>query len=276
MNGIGDFITNFMKYHPWFFAFICFTIFSILFCFYGPIIKAIYKLSEFICKIFVFNFNFLFDKNKVEKSNNSEGNDSQNNPSLNNDNKNNNVLSLIEMKMMELNYKSKENNNNNETQKQNLFRLEIEQKLHKYQIENKLSLIEQEQKHSLEKQDLKQEIYFLKHQMQSHIKRNETQSLNFDNPGKESFDREKKEFESINEFFKKQIPESLKQIFEKISDVENIQLCMLDKIIDGKNDQKVNDSYYDSYKNVLYVNEKDLFFIKTLLEDKKKEQKRLN
>ncbi|MDV3168030.1 MAG: hypothetical protein Q8781_00630 [Candidatus Phytoplasma stylosanthis] len=216
-----------------------------------------------------FNLNFIFSSNKKNKNNKDKCSfdDSKisitNNPTLNRSD-----LSLIELKMLESHHKE----NKNQINQQNILRLEMDQKINQMKLENKIFSIEQ--KNYLEKHKLEQQIIFLEKEIEKIKNKNKS------NQKTESFS-EKQEDKNINEekinldyidkVIKKQMPKSLKKIFEKISDLENVQLHILNKLM-----YKNKNSYYDHSKNILYVKEKDLVFIKTLLFQKKEENKRLN
>ncbi|WP_341266656.1 hypothetical protein [Candidatus Phytoplasma fraxini] len=224
----------------------------------GPILFVIIKICQFLFYVIKFNFNFLINNfnffPKEQKQNNDipkSSNISINNtPPVQHEN-----LSLIELKMIEL--KQREyNNKNQQSQQNNFLKLEIDQKIHQNKIEDKFEIYKLEQKMSI----LEKEIQKL--------------SINSSLPNSQNVNEEKSNLNNVeNEILTKQIPESLKEIFEKISDFENVQLYMLNKIMDNNHNKA---SYYDSNKNVLYVNPQDLNFFKTFLINKQKENKRLN
>ncbi|MEZ0180541.1 hypothetical protein ['Camptotheca acuminata' phytoplasma] len=230
----------------------------------------IFGLFKVLYFILYFNYNFIFLKNKSnDKKTNNENDPDLNKILINNspipNNSNNVDLSLIELKMLECNYKQSQDKSSD---KQQIFRLEIEQKLHQTTVDQKLELIKYE--NILKEQKFEQQIFYLKQE----IKRlkNDNNNLKEDKSFSNNENAKKIDLDSINEAINKQIPESLKKIFDKISDFENIQLFILNKLMD----QQKKDTYYDPQKNILYINEEDLVFAKNLLNDKKKEQKRLS
>lgn len=143
---------------------------------------------------------------------------------------------MIELKQREY------NNKNQQLQQNNLLQLELNQKLHQNKMEEKFELYKLEQK-----------IVSLEKEIQRLSGNNNFQNKN--NTG-ETNDH---------------LPETLKEIFDKISDFENVQLFMLNKMINNE-----NKSYYDSHKNALYINPQDLNFVKNFLVNKQKENKRFN
>jgi hypothetical protein len=237
--------------------------------FIGPIISLICFLIKSIFKIFyhifLFNWNFIFNNFKKKKK-------SQEKPqiSINNqipyqyDEKN---LTLIEMKILEIAQRERENKNS----QHNLLKLELNQ----HKIENKIEL--NEQKNYFEKKILEQQIKFLEKEIEKIKQKKDDDNINHQkqkNNSKKQNINKKNEIEKnlsfIDEAIKKQIPENLKKIFEEIENLKNTQFFILENMIQNHN------SYYDKNQNILYINPKDLFFIKKLLIDKSKEQKKLN
>ncbi|MFW8664832.1 hypothetical protein ACOES3_03180, partial [Candidatus Phytoplasma citri] len=81
----------------------------------------------------------------------------------------------------------------------------------------------------------------------------------------------------IDEALKKQIPESLKKIFDQMENFAEIQLFMLNNMpIENRNNfYNVSHSYYDSKNKALYIDPKDLIFVKSLLIEKQKQFKQI-
>ncbi|AYJ01523.1 hypothetical protein CWO85_03405 [Candidatus Phytoplasma ziziphi] len=221
----------------------------------GPILILIIKLCQILFFIIKCNCNFLIKNLNPKKNTQTKDNDfsepsnisiSNNHPSQNEN------LSLIELKILEM--KQKENNNRH--QENSLLRLEMNQQIYQNKLEDKLEI------HKLE-----QKIFFLEKEMQR-IQNNEIIDKNRKENFSKNYDNnfsEKDNSTEENDFVKNQIPESLNKIFEKISDFENVQLLMLNKMMNDK-------SYYDSDKNVLYINPQDINFVKNFLIGKQKKE----
>ncbi|MBP3059542.1 hypothetical protein FEF22_001980 [Texas Phoenix palm phytoplasma] len=246
-----------------------------LICFSGPIIiiflTLIKKTIELIYRIFIFNLSYIFphinnEKEKVDNELNIDKNNMQKDNNFSND-KNNQNLTLIEMKILELENKEYKN----QFHQHNLFKLELNQ----HKIENKLEL--NEQKYYFETKRLENQITSLEKELDK-VKQTkkyenyfcENENNKFMNKNKDNeFFQEKIDFDFIDEALKKQIPGSLKKIFDRIENLENIQLFILNNIMNV-------DSYYDSNKHALYIRPKDFIFVKNFLIDKQREQKKLN
>ncbi|WCA22611.1 hypothetical protein [Candidatus Phytoplasma oryzae] len=228
------------------------------------IIKIIFKFLYFI---FIFNWNFIFGKNKKDNKKNKEITPQISINNQSSDLYNNKDLTLIEMKILEINQKEHRNSHHN------LIKLELNQ----HKLENKIEL--NEQKNYFEKKMLEQQIKFLEKEIEK-IKKEETKKIN-ENENNKNKEKEinkqnnKKENEKdkdlaiIDEDLVKQIPDYLKEIFYKIKNLENIQFYILNNIIKNPN------SYYDEDKNTFYINPKDLVFVKKILNTKKEKNKKL-
>ncbi|MDC9032002.1 hypothetical protein [Columbia Basin potato purple top phytoplasma] len=224
----------------------------IILIFIGPILFILFKAIYFI--FFIMKCNLDFIKTFVSSNNKSsaDNSDSSENPKIsinNHSSPDKNNLSLIELKMMEFNQRD-----NNQIQQNNFLRLEMDQKINQNKMEEKFEILRLEQK-----------MFFLEKEIQRLSNQNDAKNQNSHFSKDDNYD-------TNDELIRKKIPDYLKQIFEKISDLENVQLLMLNKMMTNNNDN----SYYDPDKNVLYVNPKDLDFFKLFLISKNKEKKRLN
>jgi hypothetical protein len=246
-------IINYIKGHV-----ILFTIIFLLSI--GPILFLIIKSCQMLFFIFKCNLNFLIKNLNTKKNTQNKDNDSSEPSKIsinNNHPPQNENFSLIELKILEMEQKE----NNNRYQENSLLRLEMNQKIYQNKMEEKLEI------HKLE-----QKIFLLEKEMQR-IQNKEFIDKNRRKQFYKNYDddfSEKDDYTQEDDFVKNKIPESLNKIFEKISDFENVQLLMLNKMMNDK-------SYYDSDKNVLYINPKDINFVKNFLIDKqKRENKKLN
>jgi hypothetical protein len=249
----------------------------------GPIKKLIKLLMRFI--LFLLNFFFGEEKEKNDFNNEKPQISIQN--QLSDDHfKNNKNLSLIELTILDMKRKSEEKNLREKDL--DVIRLELNQN----KLENKIDL--NQQKDFFEKELLKQKVDFLeKELLKSSIKnsfnfnnnddKNKSENINYNNDfnnnnsmknkdnnskEKESFYQKPIDLSFIEETINKQIPKSLKKIFDQLKNVSEMQLFML-------NNMPMNDnsfSYYDDKKNVLYIDPKDLPFVKTLLVEKNNKQ----
>ncbi|KXT29171.1 hypothetical protein AXA84_0323 [Candidatus Phytoplasma oryzae] len=249
------------------FCFFCLLIFVVLILI-GPIIffvlffiKTVFRILYYI---FLFNWNFIFGKKPKNKKNNDEiPQISINNQHPNYNEKN---LTLIEMKILEINQKE------NRQSHHNLIKLELNQN----KLENKIEL--NEQKNYFEKKLLEQQIKFLEKEIEKiknkeiNKKQEQEEILKINNlKQKQEYDINLSNIEETEENFSKynKIPEDLKKIFDKITNLENIQFYILSNII------KNNKSYYDEKKHIFYIIPKDLIFIKSILSKKNEENEKL-
>ncbi|KAB8122031.1 DUF5320 domain-containing protein ['Cynodon dactylon' phytoplasma] len=166
-------------------------------------------------------------------------------------------LTLIEMKILEINQKE------NRQSYHNLMKLELNQ----HKLENKIEL--NEQKNYFEKKMLEQQIKFLEKEIDK-IK-NKEQKIKIENKNKENNQNKEKNInkEELDSLTKdkdliKQIPDYLKTIFYKIKNLENIQFYILNNVAKNANEN----SYYDENNHIFYINPKDLLFIKKILTKK--------
>ncbi|MDV3167122.1 MAG: hypothetical protein Q8784_01690 [Vigna little leaf phytoplasma] len=242
-----------------------FVIISLFLLILGPIIIYILKIfGKLLLNYYRFIWDLLFPESN---KNNSLTESSSPQISINNKPqpaflpKNDKDLTLIEIKMIELAQKE-------ENQKQyNSLHLE----LIKNKLQNKIEL--NEQKHYFENKLLEQKISNLEKQLQKQVFKQSQNQYSKDNKINKTDDiakdktAEQISLDIIEESVKNQIPNYLKEIFEKVENIENIQLFMLKNTIDKK-------SYYDHDHNTLYIHPNDLVFIKTLLN--KEEEKHIN
>ncbi|WP_153369147.1 DUF5320 domain-containing protein [Candidatus Phytoplasma sacchari] len=235
----------------------------------GPIISFIFFFIKIVFKalyrILIFNWNFIFGKNQKEQKKYTE------NPkiSINNQypdyNNNNKDLTLIEMKILELNQRE------NRQSHHNLFQIELNQ----HKLENKLELNKQKnyfEKKMLEQQikSLEKEIEKIKNKEKTEFqKQNDAKIKEYDNKNNKQKNNQNIDLSIIDEDFVKQIPDYLKKIFYKIKNLENIQFYILNNIMNNK------ESYYNEDEHAFYVNPKDLVFIKKILIQKNEKIKKL-
>ncbi|MDV3174707.1 MAG: hypothetical protein Q8831_01470 ['Bonamia sp.' little leaf phytoplasma] len=280
MINIKEWLNRFPFENYWWIYFLSIFMFS-------EIIKIVLrKVLTFIYRILLLNFNFIFNIQEYKNKDNQ-------NPELNktievpkfsiknqlpNELYQDKNLTLIELKMLEINQKENENKN-----KEQAFRLELNQ----YKMETKIEL--QQQKNYFEQEMLKQQIKNLETELlkintdskiyheNSSIKK-DLKNNNLDNNKDLSQNvLENIDLTFIDEALKKQIPESLKKIFDKMENFAEIQLFMLNNmpIENYNNFSNVSHSYYDSKNKALYIDPKDLIFVKSLLIEKQKQFKQI-
>ncbi|MDV3205465.1 MAG: hypothetical protein Q8899_01710 [Weeping tea tree witches'-broom phytoplasma] len=249
-------------------------VYLIFFCFFSEIVKILLKnLIKFLCNILLLNFNFIFKKKKdIDNIHNKEiPQISIQNQMPYGENTDNN-LTLIELKMLEIHQRETRNS------KDNLLRLELNQ----HKIETRLEL--NQQKSYFEKEILKQQISYLEKELNKIQSYNNNMFNGINNNGnyKANNNDDKKSVNNIKEAtnlslkdenLQKQIPESLQKIFDKIENFTEIQLFMLNNM--PVNNNSPSQSYYDHQKKVLYVEPKDLLFVRTLLIEKQQKYKGL-
>ncbi|MDO8057444.1 hypothetical protein [Candidatus Phytoplasma gossypii] len=280
MINIKEWLNRFPFENYWWIYFLSIFMFS-------EIIKIVLKkILTFLYRILLLNFNFIFNiqEYKNKDNQNSELNSkteipqfSIQHPSSNELYKDKN-LTLIELKMLEINRKENENKN-----KEQAFRLELNQ----YKMETKIEL--QQQKNYFEQEMLKQQIKNLETEL---LKINTKSKIYHDNSSiqkdlKNNNSENNKnlspnilkniDLKFIDEALKKQIPESLKKIFDQMENFAEIQLFMLNNMpIENRNNfSNVSHSYYDSKNKALYIDPKDLIFVKSLLIEKQKQFKQI-
>ncbi len=246
----------------------------------GPLQKLIKLLMRFV--LFLLNFFFGEEKEKNDVNNENPQISIQN--QLSDDLYKNKNLSLIELTILDMQRRKEEEKNSREKDKDiDLIRLELYQS----KLESKMEL--NQQQNFFEKELLKQKLELLEKEL---LKNSIKNSFNFNgneknqrkndhshnNPSNNNNGNNSQEGENVNEkpidlsfieeTINKQIPESLKKIFDQLKNVSEMQLFML-------NNMPMNDnsfSYYDDQKNALYIAPKDLPFVKTLLVDKTNKQ----
>ncbi|WP_235728174.1 hypothetical protein [Italian clover phyllody phytoplasma] len=245
----------------------------------GPLQKLVKLLMRFI--LFLLNFFFGEEKEKNDINNENPQISIQN--QLSDDVYKNKNLSLIELTILDMKRKEETKNSREKDKDIDLIRLELYQS----KLESKIEL--HQQQNFFEKELLKQKLELLEKEL---LKNSIKNSFNFngnkkkqrkndnynnnnynDNNGNNSQEGENVNKKPIDlsffeETINKQIPESLKKIFDQLKNVSEMQLFML-------NNMPMNDnsfSYYDDQKNALYIDPKDLPFVKALLVDKTNKQ----
>ncbi|KOR75247.1 hypothetical protein CPX_001792 [Candidatus Phytoplasma pruni] len=245
----------------------------------GPLQKLIKLLMRFV--LFLLNFFFGEEKEKNDINNKNPQISIQN--QLSDDVYKNKNLSLIELTILDMKRKEEAKNSREKDKDIDLIRLELYQS----KLESKMEL--NQQQNFFEKELLKQKLELLEKEL---LKNSIKNSFNFngneknqrkndnsnnnnsnDNNGNNSPERENVnekpiDLSFIEETINKQIPKSLKKIFDQLKNVSEMQLFML-------NNMPMNDnsfSYYDDQKNALYIDPKDLPFVKALLVDKTNKQ----
>ncbi|MDO8059028.1 hypothetical protein OC683_00100 ['Crotalaria aegyptiaca' phytoplasma] len=273
MINIKEWLNRFPFENYWWIYFLSIFMFS-------EIIKIVLKkILTFLYRILLLNFNFIFNiqEYKNKDNQNSELNSKTEIPQfsiqhpLPNELYQDKNLTLIELKMLEINRKENENKN-----KEQAFRLELNQ----YKMETKIEL--QQQKNYFEQEMLKQQIKNLETELLKINTKSKTyhenssiqkdlKNNNSENNKNLSPDILKNiDLKFIDEALKKQIPESLKKIFDQMENFSEIQLFMLNNMpIENRNNfANVSHSYYDSKNKALYIDPKDLIFVKSLLIEK--------
>ncbi|EMR14674.1 MULTISPECIES: hypothetical protein [Candidatus Phytoplasma] len=260
--------------------------FLIIFMFSEIIKIVLRKILTFIYRIFLLNFHFIFNiqEEKTKDNQTSELNTKTEVPNFSIQNQIPNELyqdknlTLIELKMLEINRKENENKH-----KEQSFRLELNQ----YKMETKIEL--QQQKNYFEQEMLKQQINNLEKELlkittkpkfyhqDSSIKQESKNNTSKTNNKLSQNLLENIDLTFIDEALKKQIPESLKKIFDRMENFAEIQLFMLNNMpIENRNNfYNVSHSYYDSKNKALYIDPKDLIFVKSLLIEKQKQFKQI-
>ncbi|MDO8054158.1 hypothetical protein OC707_01690 ['Opuntia sp.' phytoplasma] len=280
MINIKEWLNRFPFENYWWIYFLSIFMFS-------EIIKIVLKkILTFLYRILLLNFNFIFNiqEYKNKDNQNSELNSKTEIPQfsiqhpLPNELYQDKNLTLIELKMLEINRKENENKN-----KEQAFRLELNQ----YKMETKIEL--QQQKNYFEQEMLKQQIKNLETEL---LKINTKSKIYHENSSiqkdlKDNNSENNKnlspnilqniDLKFIDEALKKQIPESLKKIFDQMENFAEIQLFMLNNMpIENRNNfSNVSHSYYDSKNKALYIDPKDLIFVKSLLIEKQKQFKQI-
>ncbi|OOP58577.1 hypothetical protein B2G44_01725 [Candidatus Phytoplasma citri] len=280
MINIKEWLNRFPFENYWWIYFLSIFMFS-------EIIKIVLKkILTFLYRILLLNFNFIFNiqEYKNKDNQNYELNSKTEIPQfsiqnpLPNELYQDKNLTLIELKMLEINRKENENKN-----KEQAFRLELNQ----YKMETKIEL--QQQKNYFEQEMLKQQIknletellkintkskiYHENSSIQKDLKNNNSENNKNLSPNiLKNID-----LKFIDEALKKQIPESLKKIFDQMENFAEIQLFMLNNMpIENRNNfYNVSHSYYDSKNKALYIDPKDLIFVKSLLIEKQKQFKQI-
>ncbi|WP_308704496.1 hypothetical protein [Candidatus Phytoplasma pruni] len=242
------------------------------------------KLIKLLMRFVLFLLNFFFGEEKEKNDVNNENPQISIQNQLSDDLYKNKNLSLIELTILDMQRRKEEEKNSREKDKDiDLIRLELYQS----KLESKMEL--NQQQNFFEKELLKQKLELLEKEL---LKNSIKNSFNFNgneknqrkndhshnNPSNNNNGNNSPEGENVNEkpidlsfieeTINKQIPESLKKIFDQLKNVSEMQLFML-------NNMPMNDnsfSYYDDQKNALYIDPKDLPFVKTLLVDKTNKQ----
>ncbi|MDV3166268.1 MAG: hypothetical protein Q8807_01120 ['Waltheria sp.' little leaf phytoplasma] len=280
MINIKEWLNRFPFENYWWIYFLSIFMFS-------EIIKIVLKkILTFLYRILLLNFNFIFNIQEYKNKDNqkSESKSKTEIPQfsiqhpLPNELYQDKNLTLIELKMLEINRKENENKS-----KEQAFRLELNQ----YKMETKIEL--QQQKNYFEQEMLKQQIKNLETELlkintkskiyheNSSIQK-DLQNNNAENNKDLSPNILKNiDLKFIDEALKKQIPESLKKIFDQMENFAEIQLFMLNNMpIENRNNfSNVSHSYYDSKNKALYIDPKDLIFVKSLLIEKQKQFKQI-
>ncbi|XXP77419.1 MAG: hypothetical protein AB3N34_00550 [Lettuce witches'-broom phytoplasma] len=274
MNEILNKILNNLKTYLVEYSFLSFIILScIILILAGPLKKLIKSLIRFV--LFLLNFFFGEEKNDINNENPQISIQNQ----LSDDVYKNKNLSLIELTILDMKRKEEAKNSREKDKDIDLIRLELYQS----KLESKMEL--NQQQNFFEKELLKQKLELLEKELlknsiknsfnfnvnEKNQRKNDNSNNNNSNdnngnnsPEGENVNEKPIDLSFIEETINKQIPESLKKIFDQLKNVSEMQLFIL-------NNMPMNDnsfSYYDDQKNALYIDPKDLPFVKTLLADK--------
>ncbi|MGE9276822.1 MAG: hypothetical protein ACQKHC_03020 [Candidatus Phytoplasma pruni] len=243
----------------------------------GPLQKLVKLLMRFV--LFLLNFFFGEEKNDINKENPQISIQNQ----LSDDVYKNKNLSLIELTILEMNRKEEAKNSREKDKDIDLIRLELYQS----KLERKIEL--HQQQNFFEKELLKQKLELLEKELlknsiknsfnfngnEKNQRKNENSNNNNSNdnngnnsPEGENVNKKPIDLSFIEETINKQIPESLKKIFNQLKNVSEMQLFMLNNMPMNNN----SFSYYDDQKNALYIDPKDFPFVKALLVDKTNKQ----
>jgi hypothetical protein len=245
----------------------------------GPLQKLVKLLMRFV----LFLLNFFFGEEKEKNNINNENPQIAIQNQLSDDVYKNKNLSLIELTILDMKRKEEAKNSREKDKDIDLIRFELYQS----KLESKIEF--HQQQNFFEKELLKQKLELLeKELLKNSIKnsfnfngneKNQRKNDNYNNnnsndnnvnnsPEGKNVNKKPIDLSFIEETINKQIPESLKKIFDQLKNVSEMQLFTL-------NNMPMNDnsfSYYDDQKNALYIDPKDFPFVKSLLVDKTNKQ----